>query len=52
MNITGQVVKHVAVEDAVNGKVSVDLSDAAAGVYFVQIQNDGQSAVKKVTVTR
>jgi hypothetical protein len=52
MNITGQLVKQEAATDAVNGKISVDLSDAAAGVYFVQIQNDGQSAVKKVTITR
>ncbi|HYG16353.1 MAG TPA: T9SS type A sorting domain-containing protein, partial [Bacteroidia bacterium] len=52
VNITGQVVKQVAATDAVNGKISVDMSGAAAGVYFVQIQNDGQSAVKKVTITR
>ena len=52
MNIAGQTVKQFTANDMVNGKLTVDLDNAAAGVYFVQVQSNSQAAVKKVTVTR
>lgn len=51
-NMTGQVMGTFGYSDLVDGKLSVDLSTAAAGVYFVQVQSDNNIATKKVTVTR
>jgi hypothetical protein len=52
VNITGQNIREFGANDIVNGKLSVNLSDVAAGVYFVQIQGEGQVVNKKVTITR
>lgn len=52
MNIAGQAVRTFSANDVLNNKLTVDLSEVAAGVYFVQIQSNGQVANKKVTVTR
>jgi hypothetical protein len=51
-NIAGQTVKTFGANDVVAGKLSVNLSGAAAGVYFVTVTSDSQVAQGKVTITR
>jgi PKD repeat protein len=51
-NIAGQTVKTFGANDVVAGKLSVDLSGAAAGMYFVTVTTDSQVAQGKVTITR
>lgn len=51
-NMVGQTIRTFSGSDVVNGKLSVDLTDVAAGFYTVQIESNGQVANKKVSVTR
>jgi parallel beta-helix repeat protein len=52
MNLAGQMVQAFDATSLVNGQLNVDLTNMAAGVYFVQVQTDGNVATKKVTVSR
>ncbi len=51
-DIAGKAILNFKGTDIVNNKLSVDLSQVAAGVYFVQVNSNGNIANKKVTVTR
>ncbi|RYD71723.1 MAG: T9SS type A sorting domain-containing protein, partial [Sphingobacteriales bacterium] len=35
-----------------NGKVNVDVSALAKGIYFVKVQNGSQSATKRIDVLK
>lgn len=52
MDIAGKAILSYTGKDVVSNKLSVDLSQVAAGVYMVQVQSNGNVANKKVTVTR
>lgn len=51
-DITGKTLLNFKGTDIVSNKLSVDLSNVAAGVYMVQVQSNGNVANKKVTITR
>ncbi|KAB2917342.1 MAG: PKD domain-containing protein, partial [Bacteroidetes bacterium] len=51
-NVAGQVVRQYNAESFVNGKLAIDLTEASAGVYFVQVQNNGAVATQKITISR
>lgn len=52
MNAIGETVKVVSYSELVNGKVDLDLSNLASGVYFVQAQDGNGVATKKITITK
>ncbi|MBI1305314.1 MAG: T9SS type A sorting domain-containing protein, partial [Bacteroidetes bacterium] len=49
MDATGKIIRTLEAEGA---STSIDLSDAAAGVYFVQMTNGNQASVQRVTISR
>lgn len=52
VNSVGSVVRVLNKSDFSNGKADMNLSDVAAGVYYVRISNAGQTATKKVVITK
>lgn len=52
MDIAGKAILNFSGTDIVNNKLSVDMSQISAGIYFVKVQSNGKVANKKVTVTR
>jgi hypothetical protein len=51
LDATGKVVGLVT-PSATEGTYEVDMSTAAAGVYFVQVTNGNYSGLKKITLTK
>lgn len=51
-DVAGKAILNFNGSEVVNNKLTVDLSNVSAGIYFVQVQNDGKVATKKVTIAR
>jgi hypothetical protein len=52
VNMVGQVVETQVVNPSATRSTTFDLSDQAAGVYFVRVDGNEGSVVKKIMVTR
>jgi len=50
MSTSGQVVLQRTVETVRTGAMKIDASSLSDGIYYVQIQQNGKRAVKKVTI--
>ncbi|MGV3599151.1 MAG: PKD domain-containing protein [Bacteroidota bacterium] len=51
-NVAGQLVRQYNADAFASGKLAINLTDVAAGVYFVQVQNNGAVATQKITISR
>lgn len=51
-NSTGQKIISSELENVMNSSINIDLSDRPDGIYFTEITNGQDKAVKKIIVTR
>ena len=52
MNPVGQIVREMSINPAVQNELTVQMDDAANGVYFVRMEMDGKVSTRKVVIAR
>jgi hypothetical protein len=53
LDINGQLIKEIVIDTPqLKGEINLDLSELVTGVYFINLQSNNQTAIKKLVVQK